>query len=81
MDKLTLKKPIKWGNELVVDLSFREVVARDLRSLKLSEMQFGDLLDLAARLSGHPPSVLDQLSMEDVGTVVDAVGKRLNLGT
>lgn len=75
-----LTNPIKWGNEIISELVFREIVAKDLRSIKLSSMQFGDILDLAAKLSGHPPSVLDQLSMADVTGVVQNVGERLNLG-
>jgi hypothetical protein len=79
-NSIQLTHPVKWGNELINVLVFREVIAKDLRSIKLNSMQFGDILDLAAKLSGHPPSVLDQLSMADVGRVVENVGERLNLG-
>jgi hypothetical protein len=77
---IKLTNPIKWGNEMISELIFRDVIAKDLRSIKLSSMDFGDILDLAAKLSGHPPSVLDQLSMVDVGRVVANVGEHLNLG-
>ncbi len=79
-NKITLTHPIKWGSETINELVFRDIIAKDLRSIKLSAMQFGDILDLAAKLSGHPPSVLDQLSMTDVGVVMENVGKRFSLG-
>lgn len=79
--ELKLEKPIKWGNDLIETLIFRDVIAKDLRNLKLNSIQFGDILDLAAKLTGHPPSVIDQLTISDVGKVVEHVGKLLDLGT
>jgi hypothetical protein len=79
--ELKLENPIKWGNEFIETIVFRDVIAKDLRTLKLNAIQFGDILDLAAKLTGHPPSVMDQLSISDAGRVVEQVGKLLDLGT
>ena len=80
MNRITLSTPVKWGSETVTELVFRDLIAKDLRALKLNNMEFGDLLNLAARLSGHPPSFIDQLSGKDAMKAVELAGKSLNSG-
>lgn len=61
--KLTL--PIEHGSEMIRELVMRRPKAKDLRSLPM-EPSMGDMLDLAGDLTGHPPSVIDELDIDDV---------------
>lgn len=71
---ITLKKPIRYGDQLLTFLELREPTAGDLRRLgDLSEglsNPFRLGLELAAVQTGIPDKVLDRLSLEDLGEVV-----------
>lgn len=63
----TLTHPVQHGAETVSTLVFtRKPVAGDLRGMSLRELDKADnLMTLAARLCSVPPSVINQLDMED----------------
>lgn len=75
--KLTLKKPITVGETTVTELTFREeVVAGDLRDISLTripELQTGDVLKLAGRLTGQTDLVMAKLSFADLIEVTGVV--------
>lgn len=79
MTKLKLKEPIKQGEELITELEFKIPHAKDMRGMSL-EPKFSDILDLAGRLCGHPPSVIDQLSAPDAMEVAAIVGNFITNG-
>lgn len=79
MTKVTLKKPIAFGSETITELSFREPKAQDMRMMPLKATT-GDILDLAARLSGQLPSTLGELCMEDYQAVMEVVGSFFTTG-
>lgn len=68
-----LKEPIAFGTETITELSIRKPKAKDFRGLPM-QPAFGDLLDLAGRLSGQPRPVIDDLGAEDVMEVLNVVG-------
>lgn len=74
MDSKTvkLKEPIQHGSDTITELTLRKPKAKDFRKLPL-EPNFGDILDLIARLAGQPPSVIDEMAAEDLTEVADHV--------
>ena len=79
MSKIQLKKPIAFGSEIIAELTFREPKALDMRQLPLHPKS-GDILDLAARLSGQLPSTLNLLCIEDYQQVMNEVGSFFSPG-
>lgn len=80
--KLTLKTPIQFGTETITELEIREDIrAKDLRGVKLSELDVTDnLLKLAGRLCGRPDPVMDSLSFPDLMALLGVVGDFLGAG-
>lgn len=77
---LKLKHPIKVGSEeQIFELTFREPKARDIRKMP-AQPGTSDILDLAGKLCGQPPSVIDELSMADTAEVLDIVGNFMLAG-
>ena len=63
---IKLQKPVKHGEEEVKELKItREMVAGDLRGIKVAAFTFDDLALIMSRLTGYPPSVLSKISMPD----------------
>lgn len=77
-----LKVPVEQGSVTISELSFRRAKAKDFRGLALTvnpdgstKIVMGDMMNLAARLAGVPPSVVDELDPEDLMEVIGlAVG-------
>lgn len=69
---LKLKEPVQFGSETIAELTLRKPKAKDFRKMPAAP-GVGDLLDLAARLAAQPPSVIDELCVEDMEAVLDAV--------
>lgn len=74
--KIALSEPIKFGSENINELVFRKPKAKDFRQLKMP-LSMGELLDLAGKLAGQPPSVIDELSVDDTKKVLEVVGNFL----
>lgn len=80
--KLVLKRPIKVGEKAeITELVFRErVTSGDLRGIKLDALvgrvgdsTVDDYLKIAGRLCGQPEIVMNDLSEQDLGDVVDLI--------
>jgi hypothetical protein len=82
--KLTLKKPIKLGEEgePISVLTFREeVVAGDMRGIPMREPpHYDDLMKIAGRLCGQPDPVMNKIGFEDMKEVLEIVGGFLSGG-
>jgi len=76
---ITLKFPVKHGSEEIKELKLRRPKGKDMRKVP-SDVSIGDMMDLAARLSGHPPSVMDELEMPDFNAVCEVIGNFLGDG-
>ncbi len=78
---LTLSEPVKLGDEgeTITALHFRKPKAKDFRSMPL-EIKMGDMLDLAARISGQPGPVIDLLGTDDMFKVMEVVGAFMPAG-
>ena len=79
--ELELEQPVKFGKEYIEKLALREPTSRELRGLKLGgEMTFGDILDIAQKLTEQPRRVIDSLSKKDAMALVERVGFLLEDG-
>ena len=67
---LTLSKAVSFGSQEIRELTFAEPTGREMALIK-QEMTFGDLMVIAAKLTGQPPRVMDLLAARDVRKVVE----------
>lgn len=77
--KVTLSTPVTWGSEVIFELTVQKPKAKHVRNLP-AEPKTGDLLDLAAALCGQTPRMIDELSIEDMTTLMEVVGSFLSGG-
>jgi hypothetical protein len=69
-----LRKPIQFGSQVIEELTFRPVTAKDLRRLPvLDGFSMDTVLVLAGRLSGQADPVIDKLTGSDLEEVIDLV--------
>jgi hypothetical protein len=73
-NEIKLREPVKQGSELISVLFVRKPKAKDFRALPAEGASTGDILDFAAKLVGQPPSVVDELCMEDFQELMEVVG-------
>lgn len=68
-----LREPIEFGSRVVEELSIRKPKAKDMRKFPMNPAM-GDMLDLASVLAGEPTSVIDELSVPDMTSVIEVIG-------
>jgi hypothetical protein len=73
MTKIVLRKPIKFGEETIMELELRDPKAKDFRKFPM-QPTMGDILDLAGHLAGQPKQVIDELGVKDMTEVLEIVG-------
>lgn len=83
--KLTLSKPIKHGDELVVELDLREPTAKEIKviglplNVKDEDVRTEVIHKYICALAVLPPSVVDQMSAKDfigaMGVVMNFFGE------
>lgn len=81
--KITLKHPIPYGSETVTELTFRRPKAGDMRGIKINgngDMSFDDMLTVAQRVTGKPPSVINEIDFEDLQPVFEVIGGFIKAG-
>lgn len=76
---IKLDDPIQYGSETISQLELRKPKAKDMRGLPL-QMGMDDMLKLASRVSAQPDSVIDELSIGDLGRVMEVVGNFIEAG-
>jgi len=76
---LKLSEPVQHGSEEITELVFaRKAVAKDLRGIRMSELDKGDnMILLTARLTNQPPSVVDKLYLADIAACGEVVSSFL----
>lgn len=79
MTTIRLQTPVEIGNDLIEEITLRRPKGKDLKTLGANVTQ-GDLMKLAAKLSGHLPVVFDEMDAYDVTQVMDAVGNFFTSG-
>lgn len=73
-DSVTVKlnEPVEHGSETITEMTVVKPRGKHLRKLPANPTT-GDNLDLLARLTGHPPSVIDELGADDIEKLSMAV--------
>ena len=77
--KITLKEPIAIGDKIISELTMHKPKAKHLRGISLLISEEGlkldtdAIIDLAVKLTGQLPAVIDELGIEDVAAVGAAV--------
>lgn len=81
---LKLTFPVKFGDQMLEELTFQRPTARELWSLKLparkdpdAKIDVGELLALGARCAGIPDAVMQRVDTVDVWRILDIVGEHL----
>lgn len=69
---IKLKEPIHFGSDTISVLEFEDMKAKHLRKMS-AKPSMDDLLNLAGVLCNQPPSVIDELGMEDTQAVMELV--------
>lgn len=75
MERKTIKlqEPIQHGAETIHELHVRKPKAKDMRGLPIQMTKTDDMLTLLGRVSGRPPSVIDELSLPDMAACMEAL--------
>jgi len=69
-----LNMPVQFGERTITELQLRRPKGKDLRKLKGGETSIGDILDIASKLAGEPPAVIDELDGEDSLRLAEVIG-------
>lgn len=72
MKVIKLKEPVQAGSETISVLEFEVMKAKHLRKMA-AKPTIDDLLNLAGKLCNQPPSVIDELGMDDTQAVMELV--------
>jgi hypothetical protein len=76
---IKLQTPIEVGNDFIEEITLRRPKGKDMKTLT-ANAGTGDLMKLAARLSGQLPVVFDEMDGYDVAEVLTQVGNFLTSG-
>lgn len=71
--KIKLNTPIQNGTETIAELEMKRPKAKHFRGMP-AKIGMDEMLDLAARSCGQPPSVIDELEADDMMRVLEVVG-------
>lgn len=69
---LKLKEPVQFGSDTISELILKKPKAKHFRNLP-SQPDVGDILDLASKLCDQPPSLIDELGVEDMAALLEVV--------
>lgn len=74
---IKLSEPIEWGSEAITEITLQRPRAKHIKNISTKDVKIADMLAIASKLSGVSASALDELSMDDMHKVVEAVGELL----
>ena len=79
---IKLTEPVTVGSKTVTELRIRPLKAKHLRGIKIGYdgIDTDVMLDLASKITGELPAVIDELSLEDLAALGAAVSDFLPLG-
>lgn len=70
---LKLKQPFFVGQKEITEISFNAPKAKHIRAMPADGGTFGDIMTIAGKLSGEPPSLIEKLGPEDFAAVTELV--------
>lgn len=71
---IKLEVPIERGSEVIYELQLQRPKAKHFKKMNMADASMEDALELLSQLSGQPPSVIDELAMEDFTAASEIVG-------
>lgn len=74
---LNLKKPIKFGNQIIDKLEFIELRFKHLKGI-VQPISFDDYGIVLQRITNQPPSVIGELSIIDSSAALEVVNSFLS---
>jgi hypothetical protein len=74
MDTIILETPVMWGKEEIRDINMRSATAGDFRGIDPAKATMDDMIKIVSRLSGHPESVIEKISIPDFKKLAAVVG-------
>lgn len=79
---IKLTEPVTVGSKTVTELRIRPLKAKHLRGIKIGYdgIDSDVMLDLVSKITGELPAVIDELSIEDLAALGEAVSDFLPLG-
>lgn len=80
---IKLVESVTVGSKTVTELKVRPLKAKHLRGLKFGYdgIDTDILLDLASKITGELPAVIDELGVEDLAALGEAISDFLPLGS
>lgn len=69
----TLKKPVKYGDKTVTQVTLSEPKMKHLKGINLTSGDPDQLLKLAGKISDQPSQVFDEMSWDDGFAVVEMI--------
>lgn len=77
-----LKKPIQWGEEIITELTLREIELGDMEAWELgnNKMPMKDVIQLIADLAGLLPGQVKKLKMDDIKPLFEHIKKHAPAG-
>lgn len=76
---VVLTEPVEVAGEYIDAITLRRPKGKDMKTLS-SAMNMGDMMKMAAKLSGHLPVVFDEMDSYDVTQVLQEVGNFFTSG-
>lgn len=78
---IKLKEPIQWGKEEVIsEIKLQVPKAKHVKDLDLKNIGVNDILKITSKLSLISLTALDELGMDDLFAITEAVGNLLGGG-
>jgi hypothetical protein len=75
---ITLKNPIPYGDDTIKEIKIpRGLKAKDLKNIPIGTPETDKTMIIIGRLTCQPPSVIDELSLEDLNTISEEVDRFL----
>ena len=75
-----LQDPIEFGSETISELILQVPKAKHIKTINVQNPSIADILKIASKLSLVSEAALDELTIDDMVAVSDAVGNLLGSG-
>lgn len=74
-NKVTLKKPIEWGDETITELTFRDLSVADLKKTDRAKGDVEKTVILIAASTGVAPPAIERMGSKDFQACSEMVGR------
>lgn len=71
--KFILKHEIHLGSEVIKEINYRRPKAKDLKKIKPTQLETGDLIDLFNAICDATPGAVDEMDAEDAMAAIGVV--------